>query len=80
MLPWIDSFYWTVATMTSTGYGDIKPQTQLEMLYACFVMVLGKILIGYILGTTAATLANDESLNVWYKQNVIVSIETFGIL
>jgi len=69
----MDSVYWTVATMTSTGYGDIKPQTQSEMVYACFVMVLGKIMIGYILGTTAATLANDESLSVWYKQNVIVS-------
>ena len=62
--------------MTSTGYGDIKPQTQSEMLYASFVMVLGKIMIGYILGITAATLANDESLSVWYKQNVIVSCES----
>ena len=73
LLPWIDSLYWTVATMTSTGYGDIKPETKHEMIYASFVMVLGKIMIGYILGITAATLANDESLRVWYKQNVNVS-------
>ena len=74
LTPWIDSLYWTVATMTSTGYGDIKPESPTEMIFACIVMVLGKIMIGYILGITAATLANDESLNVWYKQNVIVSI------
>ena len=73
LLPLVDSIYWTVATMTSTGYGDIKPATQVEMIYACFAMVLGKIMIGYILGITAATLANDESLSVTYKQNVTVS-------
>nr|XP_018667906.1 uncharacterized protein LOC100185773 [Ciona intestinalis] len=69
-LPWIDSIYWAVATMTSTGYGDIKPENQTEMVYACFVMVLGKLVIGYVLGMVAATLANDESLRVWYEQSV----------
>lgn len=69
-LPFVDSWYWAVATMTSTGYGDIKPETPTEMLYSCFVMVCGKIMIGYVLGMVAATLANDESLRVWYEQRV----------
>ncbi|XP_076825494.1 uncharacterized protein LOC143471047 [Clavelina lepadiformis] len=69
-LPYVDSLYWAVATMTSTGYGDIKPETQSEMIYGCVVMVLGKLMLGYVLGMVAATLANDESLRVWYEQNV----------
>ena len=62
--------------MTSTGYGDIKPETQSEMIYGCVVMVLGKLMLGYVLGMVAATLANDESLRVWYEQNVTVSLFT----
>lgn len=73
LLPWVDSLYWAVATMTSTGYGDITPQTQGEMVFSCCVMVLGKLMIGYVLGMVAATLANDESLRVWYEQSVSVS-------
>jgi len=65
--------------MTSTGYGDIKPNTQSEMIYACFVTILGKLIIGYVLGTAAATLANDESLRDWYEQRVMVSMHSMFI-
>ena len=74
LIPYLDCIYWVTATMTSTGYGDIKPLTQSEMIYSCFVAILGKIVIGYMLGTVAATLANDESLKVWYEQRVAVSV------
>uniref|UniRef100_H2YJK2 Cyclic nucleotide-binding domain-containing protein n=1 Tax=Ciona savignyi TaxID=51511 RepID=H2YJK2_CIOSA len=77
-LPWVDSVYWAVATMTSTGYGDIKPENQTEMVYSCCVMVLGKLVIGYVLGMVAATLANDESLRVWYEQSV-TAVRTYMI-
>ena len=45
-----------------------------EMLISCFVMLLGKIALGYVLGMIAATLANDENLRVAFKQQVKVCI------
>ena len=44
------------------------------MLISCFVMLLGKIALGYVLGMIAATLANDEHLRVHFKQKVKVCI------
>jgi hypothetical protein len=69
-LPWVDGLYWAVATMTTTGYGDISPETKGEMFYSCIAMVIGKMFVGYVLGMVGATLANDESLRVWYEGNV----------
>lgn len=65
---WVDSFYWTVATMTSTGYGDIHPTNDLERVFAMIVMVFGKLLFGFVLGNVASTLANAESLRVRFEE------------
>ena len=36
---WITSFYFTVATLTTVGYGDIYPTTELSRLFtACFAL------------------------------------------
>ncbi|CAH1786243.1 unnamed protein product [Owenia fusiformis] len=70
MQKYCDCVYWTVATMTSTGYGDIHAYSLLEMIFASFVMVLGKLLFGFILGNVASTLANAETQRVNYDNKL----------
>ncbi|XP_068721896.1 uncharacterized protein [Montipora capricornis] len=62
--------YWVVATMTSTGYGDIHADNTFEMALASFVMVFGKLLFGFILGNIASTLANAEIRRVKYEEKL----------
>ena len=62
--------YWTIATMTSTGYGDVSAHTVMEMVYASFVMVVGKLMFGFILANIASTLSNAGVYRVQYDLQI----------
>ncbi|QPC82145.1 two pore domain potassium channel family protein [Phototrophicus methaneseepsis] len=43
---WVDSLYFTVITLTTVGYGDFAPQTQLGKLFTVLYIILGLGLLG----------------------------------
>ena len=42
--------YWILTTFSSVGYGEIVPQTQIELGYTMFVEMLGICFFGYMVG------------------------------
>ncbi|MFV0512409.1 MAG: ion channel [Jhaorihella sp.] len=38
---YVDALYFTVATLTTTGYGDITPVTPAQKTFSVFIMVIG---------------------------------------
>lgn len=38
---WLDSFYFTIITLTTVGYGDFAPQTDLGKLFTMLYVLLG---------------------------------------
>ncbi|MHA3977013.1 ion channel [Halovulum sp. GXIMD14794] len=48
---YVDSLYYTVTTLTTTGYGDLTPQTPLAKLGAVAIMVVGVSLFLRLAGT-----------------------------
>ncbi|KAI9100354.1 hypothetical protein DFS34DRAFT_481721 [Phlyctochytrium arcticum] len=67
---YISSLYWTVVTMTTLGYGDIRPACLSERVFAMFTVLSGVIFYGYINGTIASTLSNMDSRRVGYQQRL----------
>ena len=45
-LNWLDSFYFCTITLTTIGYGDITPHTNLGKLFTIFYAIIGIGIIG----------------------------------
>lgn len=58
---WLDSLYFSVITLTTIGYGDFSPQTNLGKLFTMLYIIIGMALIlGFI-----------NTLFLHYKQETI---------
>jgi voltage-gated potassium channel len=48
------SIYWAIVTITTVGYGDISPQTEIGQTLAAFVMIIGYATIAIPTGIISA--------------------------
>ena len=55
------SIYWAIVTMTTVGYGDIYPRTNLGQTLASFVMIIGYSIIAVPTGIITAELTSLDS-------------------
>ncbi|ORZ36627.1 hypothetical protein BCR44DRAFT_1512424 [Catenaria anguillulae PL171] len=67
---YVYSLYWTVMTMTTTGYGDVHATNDRERVWSIICMITGVFLYGYVSGTIASSLSNLDSRRVAYRQKV----------
>ena len=58
------SIYWAIVTMTTVGYGDIAPQTELGQAIAAIVMVFGYSVIAVPTGIVSAQLVNTPTTKI----------------
>jgi len=58
----LDSIWWSMVTMTTVGYGDLYPQTEIgRFLIAYPCMLFGIAIIGYLLGLAAESIFDHIS-------------------
>lgn len=54
------SIYWTIVTLTTVGYGDIAPQSNLGQFLATIIMILGYGIIAVPTGIVTAEFARGK--------------------
>ncbi len=55
-----EGIYWAIVTLTTVGYGDIAPTTNLGRFIASFVMILGYGVIAVPTGIVTAEISNSS--------------------
>ena len=56
------SIYWAIVTLTTVGYGDISPKTNLGQTIAAFVMILGYAIIAVPTGIVTVELSRAKEI------------------
>jgi len=57
----VDSVYFAVVTITTTGYGDLLPDSDASKLFACFFAYLGVGVIAAVMGFLLAIVVEKHS-------------------
>jgi len=73
---YVRALYWTMTTITTIGYGDITPKTNVQMLYTLIVQLMGAGMYGYIIGNLASLLANSDLARTQFRAKM-EKLQTF---
>lgn len=65
---YLASMYWAAMTMTSTGYGDILPQSPGEYVVCTIINLASSIFWAYIIGAACAVMANMDPEETEFQQ------------
>ncbi len=67
---YLGAMYWTMQTLSTVGYGDVKPSSNSQKMYAIGVMIFGVAVYGYIIGNVASVLAKIDPAKGHYLENL----------
>ncbi|EWS72751.1 cyclic nucleotide-binding domain protein (macronuclear) [Tetrahymena thermophila SB210] len=64
------SFYYSVITMSTIGFGDLVPQTDIEMLMTIFIVLISSFVFQYSINQIGSILSVFKTKNDVYLQEV----------
>ena len=69
---YIISFYWTITTITTVGYGDISGSNIYEMMFCSIIMIVGVISFSFANGALASIMSNYDNHNANFQEKLTI--------
>ncbi|CAK64001.1 unnamed protein product (macronuclear) [Paramecium tetraurelia] len=63
IIKYFSTYYWSIITMTTIGYGDVTPQNLMEKVYLIFVAIVSCCTFGYSINSIGQILGQLQSKN-----------------
>ena len=73
-LSWFDSFYFTLITLTTVGYGEPEHTTEGSRYFTAALIILGVGTLGYALSSAAQAVIESELLSTFGKRRMYKDI------
>jgi hypothetical protein len=67
---YIVSFYWTLTTVTTVGYGDINAGTTPERIYNLFIMSFGVLMYSFAIGSLSSLVSTLDAKTAEMNQKL----------
>lgn len=64
---YVNALYWSIYTMTTVGFGDIKPQTTQERISIIFIMIISAGVYAYTINDVGKLVSNYNIQACQYK-------------
>ncbi|MBY0451579.1 MAG: potassium channel family protein [Bdellovibrionaceae bacterium] len=61
---WLDAIWWAVATVTTVGYGDVSPITNIGKVIGIFMMIVGTALFWSYTALFAGAIMAEETKEI----------------
>ena len=74
---YIISFYWSLSTIVTVGYGDITAGNTIERIYSILLMAVGVVSVSFAIGSITNIVAkiDDKNAHVHQKLQVLLDIK-----
>jgi voltage-gated potassium channel len=73
-LSWFDSFYFTLITLTTVGYGEPNPTTEGARVFTAILIILGVGTLAYALSSAVQAVIESELLSAFGKRKMYKDI------
>lgn len=69
---YLTSFYFTITTVTTVGYGDISPKNPIEQVFGILLMVGGQVSFTYIISMIAQMMNQMEAKDARFQEKLLI--------
>jgi len=87
LVSYLDAIYWALVTISTVGYGDISPVTEMGKILSMFGIIFGIAMISFVTSVMVSAfserfdeLRNQDSINLVNRMQNVVVINGYGHL